>query len=225
MTDYGTFRVDTRESEEVVNMFIALQMELENKGQPAFEIEREQLVTGDVIAGNICFERKEEGDFVASICDGRLKSQAEKMSLNFDHKYYVIVGDMWANTGRVNPRAILGAQASLAVKHDATFLQCNNKAGFAYLVYNVVKRHAEGQTFDPTTKVLQNYNIEPTQRFANMLSCTGIGPRRAGILAVACDMDMQNLYAMTEEDMYDLPNFGEESARKVYAAIRGSDVK
>jgi len=223
MTDYGTFRIDTRENEEVVNMFLALQMELENRNLPSFKLEREQLITGDVIAGNICFERKEGGDFISSICDKRLKEQAEKMSLNFDHKYFIIVGDMWEGSGNINPRAVMGAQASLAVKHNATFLQCQTKDQFAYLVYNIVKRHAEGQTFDPTTKVIHNYNIDPAQRFANMLACTGIGPQRAAVLAVACDADMATLYNMTIGEIADLPNFGKKSAEKVANAIRGLD--
>jgi len=132
---------------------------------------------------------------------------------------------MWEESGSINPRAVLGAQASLAVRYGSQFLQAQDKMGFAYLVYNIVKRYAEGQKFDPTTIALQNYTVDATQIFRNMLSCTGIGPVRSETLANNCGHDMERLYNLSQREISRLPKFGKVTAKKVHDAIRGVEIE
>ena len=90
------------------------------------------LEVGDVACGDIVIERKEAGDFVGSIIDGRLNEQAAKMSLNYDHKYVIIEGNPFRTDSNINPHAIIGKMVSLLVKHDMKIIFVETPTQFVF---------------------------------------------------------------------------------------------
>lgn len=114
-----------------------------------FDYEIAHLEIGDVQCGNICIERKEASDFVGSIMDGRLKEQARKMNLGFEHRYIIIEGNPFQTGSAISHNAIIGKMTSLLVKHNIGLLFVENELQFVETCYSIVKKHMENHQFNP----------------------------------------------------------------------------
>lgn len=139
------FLLDDREhSEELKNAFSIVSI------QRMFDYESAHLEIGDVQCGNVCIERKEASDFVGSIMDGRLKEQARKMQLGFEHRYIIIEGNPFQTQSAIHSNAIIGKMTSLMVKHRIGLLFVENPLQFVEMCYSLIKKHQETYSFDPT---------------------------------------------------------------------------
>jgi len=208
--------IDSRENDEIFTLATSLETELQSK-HIDIKFTRKQLTCGDAICGNIVFERKEGDDFAISICDGRLDSQAEKLSLNFKHIYYIFVGDIYKATDKSNisPRAITGAQHHLAYKYGITPLYAKDKEQYIWLLYSIIKRHQEGKTFDSSTHKIINYKRPPSDRFVAALAATGIGTEKARIIAIACDHNMIKLSTIPNKELCKLDGIGDKTPKQI----------
>jgi ERCC4-type nuclease len=208
--------IDSRENDEIFTLAATLETELQSK-HIDIKFIRKQLTCGDAICGNIVFERKEGDDFAISICDGRLDSQAEKLSLNFKHIYYIFVGDIYKATdkSKISPRAITGAQHHLVYKYGITPLYAKDKEQYIWLLYSVIKRHQEGKTFDPHKHKIIKYKITPSDRFVASLAATGIGKEKAKIIASACDHNMIKLHDIPIKELCELNGIGKTSTKQL----------
>jgi ERCC4-type nuclease len=218
-------QIDNREPIEVVRAFERLKSELKIKKNIDVELEVLQLFSGDVVIDKVVFERKNALDFIGSITDKRLKNQAAKMSLNFNHIYYVIVGNIFGIDSGVGTRARIGAQCSLAVRHNAKFIHVSDIEGFAWACYTTAAKISDGETFDPYSYEQIKYEITPTDRFVSMVAQTGIGKEKARIVALACKYQMSTLLLWSENELSDIKGIGKASARKVYRILHTEDAE
>ena len=139
--------VDSREGQEVWEAFQSLKLEIdEKKDKVHFELVRKQLPIGDIVVGDVVFERKEREDFIMSITDGRMIEQAKNM-IAFNKRYIVFVGDIWQTQSDINPRAVVGMQASLNVRYGINFITLPNVDCFAWFVYSVSTKYLDGKKF------------------------------------------------------------------------------
>jgi ERCC4-type nuclease len=216
-----TYRIDNREKDEVVEQFCALAIDLERNGKQKFAITRENLIAGDVVVGDVCFERKEAADFVSSIIDHRLKDQCAKMRLNFKHIFIVLVGDIWDIKSNINARAIVGAQVSLCIRFGIHLIHVRDNQEFAWVVYSAVSKLEDGKTFNPEEHEIINYERKPEDRFVSMLSQMGIGIERSKSIAKMCKYDMRILCSKDIEDLTKVEGVGKKTAETVYNLLRG----
>ncbi len=125
--------IDDREDGSVVEEFVKI-LSKDDK------VESCRLKTGDYVMDNVCIERKSAVDFCASIIDGRLKEQSERMVNNFKYNY-VIVSGRFENNGDININCVLGMISSLMVKGINVTCVADDKQ-LVYLMKRIFERHA-----------------------------------------------------------------------------------
>jgi ERCC4-type nuclease len=141
------------------------------------------LKLGDYLLNNAClFERKTLPDFAASIKDGRLFAQANRLAAWPDRAAIIIEGTSQdLNASSMRREALLGARISLTLVYDLPVLRSREPAETArLLVYaaDQLQRHAEG--------ALPRHGKRPRAKRRVQLrllqGLPGIGPARAARL-------------------------------------------
>ncbi len=103
-------------------------------------IKEKLLVVGDyLLSDRVAVERKEAGDFVSSIIDGRLWQQVKALKSNFEKPVLLIEGnDLY---GRLkNPNVIRGAFASLALDWQMPLIWSRDARESAALIFWIARR-------------------------------------------------------------------------------------
>ncbi len=135
-------------------------------------LERDTLELADYIVGEgVGVERKSESDFVRSILDGRLMDQAREMAREFDRAVIIVEGNP---RREIEPEAVDGALATLAVDFGISVLQSTGPEETAELLYRMAKRFDERRRPRPRKRrSAEDLRVE-------MLSCIpGVGPELA----------------------------------------------
>jgi ERCC4-type nuclease len=170
------FQVDVREPQTV---FSAMHRLATEKG---FTFDRVQLPVGDVVCGEICIERKEAGDFISSIADGRLKDQSTSMHNNFEHNWIVLEGfNLFTSASNMGVNSIIGQQISLSLRKDIHIITVPDTPGFAWAVYGIISKTLDGKKFTPGAGVIMKRgNLTSHDTLTNMLGVIpGVGFARA----------------------------------------------
>ena len=103
------------------------------------KVEERNLEIGDYLTeGNVCIERKTFQDFVSSIVDGRLFSQARELKEKYGKSIIVIEGSEYY--GNVNINAVYGAIASIALDYAIPLVFLRNQAEVARFLFILAKR-------------------------------------------------------------------------------------
>ena len=101
------------------------------------------LKVGDfILSEDVGVERKEVSDFLASLTDGRLFSQAKKLSENFNKPLMILEGDIEQlfSLRQINKNAIYGALASLTLDWKIPFLISSGSAETAEILNAIARR-------------------------------------------------------------------------------------
>ncbi len=108
-------------------------------------VELRQLPVGDfILSDRVCCERKTQADFVQSIIDRRLLTQARELSSNFEIPILIIEGEGDLYSLRdVHPNAIRGALAALAVNFGISVIPSRDEEDTANFLYTVAKREQD----------------------------------------------------------------------------------
>lgn len=209
-------KVDTREHEQ--ELFDAFDRLADEKG---FTWEKEALVAGDVVCGNIVVERKTAQDFLGSIMSDRLSEQAAKMCLNFEHKYIIIEGDPFMTTSRIHPNAIIGKMTSLAVKYNIKMIYVNSPTKFVYACWSLITKHLEEGRFDPNEHIAKAYEATTESIVINMLSqIPRLGAEKATIIADKYGHSIAKMsQQMTKKDLCDIEGIGDVLADRVMGIL------
>ncbi|MBI2151894.1 DEAD/DEAH box helicase [Candidatus Woesearchaeota archaeon] len=110
-----------------------------------FSVRTEQLISADyLISGKVAVELKKVPDFVASLLDGRLLTQARELRQNFEKAVLVIEGEEDIYTVRkVHPNAIRGMLAALVLDFRIPVLYTKNPQETAALIGVMAKREQD----------------------------------------------------------------------------------
>ena len=107
------------------------------------EVETSQLEVADfLLSDDVVVELKTTQDFVASLLDGRLFTQARELKSNFPKPLYIIEGsihDMF-EVRNVHPNALRAALVSLALDYGFPIVFSRDKQETAELLYLIAKR-------------------------------------------------------------------------------------
>jgi ERCC4-related helicase len=102
------------------------------------EISGESLDIGDYIASeDVAIERKETGDFIQSLIDGRLFVQLSALRSAYRRPVLIIEGEQIIGLRAVNPASIYGALASIAIKIQVPILWTRNAEETANVLYRI----------------------------------------------------------------------------------------
>ncbi len=102
------------------------------------EISGESLEIGDYIASeDVAIERKESGDFLQSLIDGRLFVQLSALRSAYRRPVLIIEGEQLIGLRAINPASIYGALASIAIRIQVPILWTRNAEETANVLYRI----------------------------------------------------------------------------------------
>jgi Fanconi anemia group M protein len=141
----------SRGNEEQVRMIVdsrelptAVPRELTRLG---VEISGESLQIGDYIASEeVGIERKESGDFLQSLIDGRLFSQLSSLRSAYRRAVLIIEGEQLTGQRAINPASIYGALASIAVRIQVPIIWTKNPEETAHVLYRIARMEQIDET-------------------------------------------------------------------------------
>jgi len=132
---YEEITVDTREQNSTVVQSLA---------KENIKINTSQLSVGDyIISEDTAVERKEVSDFLESITDGRLFSQAKSLSENYQHPVIILEGEGLFKKRNIRDNAIYGALASLSIDFRIPVLFTKGEDETASLLATMLRRDSE----------------------------------------------------------------------------------
>jgi len=102
-------------------------------------VKQKMLIVGDyLVSDRVCIERKSAEDFVNSIMDKRLFSQLSALKDNFEKPVLLIEGNNLY--GRLNPNAVRGALATIALDFNIPLIWTRNAEESAGIIYWIARR-------------------------------------------------------------------------------------
>ncbi len=102
------------------------------------EISGESLKVGDYIASEeVAIERKESGDFLQSLIDGRLFVQLSALRLAYRRPVLIIEGERLIGQRGINPASIYGALASIAIRIQVPIIWTQDAEETANVLYRL----------------------------------------------------------------------------------------
>lgn len=109
------------------------------------DIELRQLPVGDyLVSERVCVERKTMDDFLGSLIDRRLMSQAAEMRRNFDAPVIILEKvDRMYSQRNIHPNAIRGALASLSIDFRIPIIPSEDEEDTAQIILALARREQE----------------------------------------------------------------------------------
>lgn len=105
-------------------------------------VNKTSLSIGDFVCSDrAVVERKEHGDFISSIIDGRIFEQAQHMKAEFGKPIFIIEGNSNRN---ISINALKAAIATLATNFDASIISTKNQKDTALTVFWIAKKEQQG---------------------------------------------------------------------------------
>lgn len=202
--------VDMREDE----LFVEL---LKSCGAIA---ERKTLDVGDFLcSARLIVERKTRADFEQSIIDGRLFSQLQNLTSNYERSLIVVEGE--TAEGRLDSRAVLGAYASVIADYGAALFFTRNKEKTAELVFSLAKHEqlAKKQPLRIFAK-RKTHNISQIQR-AVVETFPMVGPKLAKNI-LSHFGGIEAFFNASEKELLEVDGMGKKRAKTIRNAIQYS---
>ncbi len=101
----------------------------------------ERLEVGDyVISRRLCIERKTTEDFINSLIDGRLMSQAINLRQSYSRALMIVEGESLYTIRNIRVEAVMGALISLTVDFNIPVLFTKNEKETAVLISRITER-------------------------------------------------------------------------------------
>lgn len=101
----------------------------------------QMLEVGDyVISRRLCIERKTTEDFINSLIDGRLMSQAINLRQSYSRALMIVEGESLYTIRNIRVEAVMGALISLTVDFNIPVLFTKNEKETAVLIFRITER-------------------------------------------------------------------------------------
>lgn len=131
------------------------------------EVEMQQLEVGDyILSERVGIERKTVSDFLQSMIDGRLLSQARDLAESFDGPLLILEGNGLYTERDVHPNAIRGALACIAVDFHLPIISTENEKETAEIIASIAKREqGDSKSEIPVRCQRKTLSLPDLQRF------------------------------------------------------------
>ncbi|MHA1959221.1 MAG: DEAD/DEAH box helicase [Candidatus Thorarchaeota archaeon] len=117
------------------------------------ELSGERLEIGDyIISQDVAVERKESGDFIQSLIDGRLFVQLSALRSAYSRPVLIIEGEQLVGLRAINPSSIYGALATIAIRIQVPILWTRNSEETANVLYRLAHLEQIGAQKTPRTR-------------------------------------------------------------------------
>jgi Fanconi anemia group M protein len=174
-----------------------------------------QLPVGDfLVSDRTVVERKTAADFVQSIIDGRLFTQAHELRANFAKPIIVIEGESLYDVRNVHENAIRGALAALAVDFGIPLVwtkDANDTAGFIVVL-------AKREQLDKERAVRLHGDKHARTDDEQMVFIVGALPGVGGTLArdmLTHFKSVGGVFAAGERELREAPGVGPKKAKEI----------
>ncbi|MFP4050364.1 MAG: DEAD/DEAH box helicase [Thermoplasmata archaeon] len=201
--------VDTREQNSAVVRELA---------KKKIKINTSQLSVGDyIISEDTAVERKSIDDFLESLTDGRLFSQAKSLKSNYQRPVIILEGEGIYEKRNINDQAIYGALSSLACDFNLPIISTKNGDETASLLYSMVSRKKDKTRSSSVRKDKRSMSTYDTKKFI----LEGL-PSISGKLAERL-LDhfgsVRAVFQADKEELQQVKGIGPETAEKIISVI------
>lgn len=151
------------------------------KNVPNLHVCVRRLHAGDfIVDGAVVFERKSASDFAKSLIDGRLFSQAQRLTKQSEKAAFVLEGGPsdWEALG-VRREALQGALITLSLIFGLPVFRTRDAAETAHLLLYAGRQWVRIKRADPVTYRLNKAKRKRTRQLRVLQALPGIGGDRA----------------------------------------------
>lgn len=186
-------------------------MELARQG---FTIRTETLSSGDyVISEDMAVERKSTHDFLESLMDGRLFSQAKVLSRDYPNPIMIIEGGSLHGKRNINEKAIYGALASLVSDFRITVFRAEDEKETAGILMALSKRRTKGKANSSVRKDKQSMSTGDTKRYV-LEGLPNISATMAERLLEHFG-SVRKVFLADEKELMEVKGIGPSTAKKI----------
>ena len=207
--DFPIVYADSREGNSKVIRHLT-EMEIDVQVRP-------MAVADYQVSDEVAIERKTAKDFVDSIIDKRLFKQAKELSEEFKHPIMILEGDDLF-TGFINPNAIRGSMASIAIDFGISILPTRNAQDTAAMIKRIAIREQNGER----TPIQIRTDKKPVSLLEQQLfiveSLPNIGPVNAKNLLKHFG-SVSNVLNASESELQEVEGIGKKTAKDIRNVI------
>ena len=195
--------MDRREDEFIKEL-------LENLG---VEVEIQTLTIGDFICSEkTVIERKTKFDLEASIIDGRLFEQLNRLKETFECVIILVEGTKEAE--RINKNALKGAHASIMTDYGASLIFTKNKQETADMLFSIAKHEQTARRQKIRVKANKKTHTLGEQQRAVIEALPLVGPQ------LAIDLldhfgTIENIISADEKELAEVNKLGKKKAHLI----------
>lgn len=178
----------------------------------------QSLIAGDyVIGGTIAIERKTSSDFIRSLIDGRLFTQAAKMRRYFRSAALIVEGgDLLKASVDIHPHAVQGALISLGLRWQIPCFFSEHDEDSALLL-RLIAYQASGIAQQSPYRPGRKPNSSCKRQLYILEGLPRVGPRLAHEL-LRYFGNVEAVIAASEEELIQVPRIGKGIAKKMREA-------
>lgn len=191
------------------------------------DITVETLAIGDYqITDDLIIERKTASDFVSSITDKRLYKQAKDMVDNFNKPIMILEGDN-LYSGFMNPNAVRGALAAIAIEFGIPILPTRGPEDTAAMIRRIIIREQNPNKLPIQIRTEKKPLTLLEQKLFIIESLPNVGPVTARKLLEEFG-SVKNIVNASEKELQEVEGIGKKIAKqilKVLGDVSQEDVK
>jgi len=191
---------------------------VENLSKKDIKIQTAQLSVGDyIISESSAVERKEVSDFLESVIDGRLFSQARELTANYQQPVIILEGEGLYERRNIDENAIYGALSSLACDFRIPVLFTKNEDETASLLSTMLKRKEKKKKSSSVRKDKKSMSDRDRKRYI----LEGL-PSISGVLAerlLEHFGSVREVFKADEEELQAVEGIGPSTAEKIISVI------
>lgn len=200
---------DSREGNSKVIRHLT-EMEMDVKVRP--------MAVGDYqVSDDVAIERKTAKDFVDSIMDKRLFKQATELREEFKNPLIILEGDDFYN-GFINPNAVRGSIASIALDFGISIIPTRNAQDTAAMIKRIAIREQTGEKPHIQTRT----NKKPVNMWEQQLfiveSLPNIGPVNAKKLLEHFGT-VSKIINASENELMEVEGIGKKTAKNIRKVV------
>ena len=188
-------------------------------------VEVRRLVAGDLIVGEVGFERKTLGDYVTALI-GRsapdLYDQVRRLTEAYPYAYLLLEAELPADGDEGVPAAaVRGSAASITARFDAPVLPCSDRERLVDMAIRLGRKHSEESSRYTLPRGSVTTLDAPTAK--QMYGCIdGVGPGMAERLYDAYPT-VEGIVDASIEELLAVDGIGPKRADAIYKAFREGD--
>ena len=177
-------------------------------------VEIKTLPIGDyIVSHETVVERKSINDLIASIFDGRLFDQCNRLKEHFQFPIILLEGNVdEIESITENPLVFYGALSTIAIDYKIPIIPTPNASHTAKLLVSLSSRKESIK--GPLVKKIKKSNDVQKQQLSVLCSLPGVGEKIAIRMLEKFESPLKVLSASTK-DLAKIPGLGESRAKKI----------